>query len=81
MLTCNDYNKLISYESKLHASGIDTMNRWYAKYEQRRVKEAKKIHQQQQTKQIRRLLTYKNNSTKEQRIYNQFDKQWKRSVF
>ena len=27
MLTCNDYNKLLSYETKLHASGIDTMNR------------------------------------------------------
>ena len=49
MLTCSDYNKLLSYESKLHASGIDTMNRWYAWYEQRLVKEVKIKHQQQQT--------------------------------
>ena len=27
LLACNDYNKLLSYEAKFHALGMDTMNR------------------------------------------------------
>ena len=27
MMVCNDYHKLLDYESKFHAQGLDTMNR------------------------------------------------------